>query len=75
MEYSRHEHDVLIIGSGGAGLRARVLMRFVQEQPYSAVAQALNCSEATARTHIARGRSRLRRLLAHRPAHQPQEAN
>ena len=24
MEYSRHEHDVLIIGSGGAGLRAAI---------------------------------------------------
>ena len=67
------------IGSLSRNQATAVLMRFVQEQPYSDVAQALNCSEGTARTHVTRGRSRLRRMLAHLPAHlaahQTQEAN
>jgi RNA polymerase sigma-70 factor, ECF subfamily len=41
-----------------------VLMRVVEEQPYAAVARALGCSEITARIHVMRGRSRLRRVLA-----------
>lgn len=41
------------------------LLRIVQEQPYQAVAAALGCSEATARTHVKRARARLSRILAH----------
>jgi RNA polymerase sigma-70 factor (ECF subfamily) len=40
-------------------------MRFVQELSYGEIARALGCSEVTARKHIARGRARLRTLLAH----------
>lgn len=44
---------------------AAILMRAVQEQSYRNIAQALGCSEATARTHVARARARLRQLLSH----------
>lgn len=42
-----------------------VLMRFVEELPYSQIAQALGCREVTVRKHVARARSRLSRDLAH----------
>lgn len=42
-----------------------VLLRLMHEQSYADVAAALDCSEVTARTHVARGREALSRLLAH----------
>ncbi len=42
-----------------------ILMRLVYHHSYAEIADALECSEATARTHVARGRTRLRELLAH----------
>ena len=42
-----------------------VLMRVIQGQSYRDVAAALECNEATARTHVARGRTRLQTLLSH----------
>ena len=42
-----------------------ILMRSVEELPYSDIAQALGCGEATARTHVRRGRARLAKLLPH----------
>ena len=51
-----------------------VLMRVVGEEPYDAIAHALGCSEATARTHVARARARLRHLLAHLLPGRAQEA-
>lgn len=42
-----------------------VTMRFLLYCPYEEIAQALDCAEATARVHAARGLSRLRDLLAH----------
>lgn len=50
------------------------LMRFVQELSYQEIAQALGCSEVTVRTHIARARTRLSKLLAHLAPHSPKEA-
>ncbi|MCE5230360.1 RNA polymerase sigma factor [bacterium] len=47
------------------------LMRFVQEMPYGDIAEALDCSEVTARTHVMRARVKLSDSLAHldpRPA-------
>jgi len=41
-----------------------LLMRVVQEQSYEAIAKALGCSEATARTHALRGRTKLAEALA-----------
>ena len=40
-----------------------VLLRFVDERSFAEIGQALDCSESTARTHVARARSRLARLL------------
>ncbi|MFH1743968.1 MAG: RNA polymerase sigma factor [bacterium] len=51
-----------------------VLMRIVEEQPYSSIAQALGCSEATARTHVTRARTRLCKLLSHLAPHLAEEA-
>lgn len=42
-----------------------VLMRIIQDEPYENIAQVLGCSEATVRTHVLRGRDRLRQWLAH----------
>ena len=42
-----------------------VRMRLVERFEYSDIAEALDCSEATARTHVARGRHRLQEALAH----------
>lgn len=42
-----------------------ILLRAVEEQPYSTVAQALGCSEATARVHVQRAREKLRAWLGH----------
>ncbi|MDX1973815.1 MAG: RNA polymerase sigma factor [Candidatus Sumerlaeia bacterium] len=42
-----------------------VRLRLLKQESYEAIAAALACSEATARTHVARGRARLQELLAH----------
>jgi RNA polymerase sigma factor (sigma-70 family) len=42
-----------------------VLMRIVQGEPYDAIAEALGCSEKTARVQVSRGRGRLNRWLSH----------
>lgn len=42
-----------------------VMMRIVQDEPYSTIAAALNCGEASARKHVARGRARLQQLVGH----------
>ena len=40
-----------------------VLMHLVEELPYAEVAAALECSEATVRVHVRRGREKLRQTL------------
>jgi RNA polymerase sigma factor (sigma-70 family) len=50
---------------------AAVLMRTLEEQSYSEIAQALGCSAITARVHVMRGRARLRRMLAHLATGEP----
>jgi RNA polymerase sigma-70 factor (ECF subfamily) len=42
-----------------------VLMRIIQEQPYTVIAQAMECSETTVRIHVSRGRARLIQWLSH----------
>lgn len=42
-----------------------ILMRLVHREPYSTIAEALGCGEASARKHVARGRRRLQKLLRH----------
>ncbi len=44
---------------------AAVRMRLVERFEYTDIAAALDCTEATARTHVARGRHRLQEVLAH----------
>jgi len=41
-----------------------VMMRFIQEEPFEAIAQALDCSEVTVRIHISKGRAQLRKWLS-----------
>lgn len=74
---SSQEERAEVIGAIGRLPRSQAeaaLMRFVQELSYKEIAQALGCSEATARTHIARARTRLCKLLAHLAPHSPKEA-
>ncbi len=48
-----------------------VRLRLLRQESYARIAELLSCSEATARTHVARGRARLQELLVHlSPAHQ-----
>jgi len=42
---------------------AAVLMRLVEQMPYSEIAAALECSEVTARVHVQKGREQLRLRL------------
>jgi RNA polymerase sigma-70 factor (ECF subfamily) len=42
-----------------------VMMRLIQEESFEAIAQALDCSEATVRIHISQGRTQLRKWLSH----------
>jgi len=42
-----------------------ILLRVVEDAPYQTVAQALGCSEATARVHVQRAREKLRAWLSH----------
>lgn len=41
------------------------LMRLIDGMPYADIAQALGCSESTARVHVTRGRTRLQERLSH----------
>ena len=41
-----------------------VLLRLVDRTPYPAIGDILNCSEATARSHVSKGRLRLREILS-----------
>ena len=41
-----------------------IVMHAVEHIPYEGVAAAMHCREVTARTHVARARSKLRALLA-----------
>jgi RNA polymerase sigma-70 factor, ECF subfamily len=42
-----------------------VMMRLIHEESFEAIAQVLNCSEITVRTHIFKGRAQLRKWLSH----------
>lgn len=44
---------------------AAVLMRILEERSYKEIAEVLGCREATARTHVLRGRAKLRKWLSH----------
>jgi len=40
-----------------------VLLRIIEDSPYHMIAGVLGCSEATARSHVSKGRARLVKLL------------
>jgi RNA polymerase sigma-70 factor (ECF subfamily) len=50
-----------------------VVLRILEDQPYTAIAAAMGCSENTARTHVLRGRAKLGRWLARFRPRQEQE--
>jgi RNA polymerase sigma-70 factor (ECF subfamily) len=50
-----------------------ILLHAVHGEPYRAVAEALGCSEPTARVHVQRAREKLRREFARRGATKPRE--
>jgi RNA polymerase sigma-70 factor (ECF subfamily) len=41
-----------------------VMMRLIEEESFEAIAQALDCSEGTVRTHVFRGRAQLKKWLS-----------
>jgi RNA polymerase sigma-70 factor (ECF subfamily) len=40
-----------------------VLLRALEDIPYHAIAKILGCSEATARSHVSKGKARLAKIL------------
>ena len=50
-----------------------IVMHAIEKIPYSDIAQAMHCGEASARKHAARARSRLRTLLSHLSPTQKEE--
>ncbi len=40
-----------------------VLLRIVEDEPFDAIARVLGCDEQTARSHVSKGKARLRDLL------------
>jgi RNA polymerase sigma-70 factor (ECF subfamily) len=54
------------IGRLAAKQAAAVYLRLVEEKDYAEIAVALECSEATARVHVMRGRVHLQEILAAR---------
>ncbi len=52
------------IGQLSKNQSAAVVLRLVQGQSYAAIADILGCKDSTARKHVARGREKLRELLA-----------
>lgn len=64
---SAAEQDAAIfraIGRLSKNQARAILMHAVEEVPYSAIAEAMNCGEATVRKHVARARTKLRVLLS-----------
>ena len=41
-----------------------VMMRLIHEEPFDAIARALDCSEVTVRIHVSKGRAQLRKWLS-----------
>ena len=62
--YEAQEQIFRAVGQLPRNQATAFLMRALHEQSYQEIAQALGCSEVTARTHVTRARTRLRKLLA-----------
>ena len=66
-ELSSRERESAIfraLGQLSRNQSAAVTLRLVQGESYSRIAGVLGCGDATARKHVARGRERLRQILA-----------
>jgi len=61
----KHREIFRAIGELSKNQADAILMRAIQDQPYRAIADALGCSEVTARGHVNRARVRLRETLSH----------
>jgi RNA polymerase sigma factor (sigma-70 family) len=71
-----HERQEEILGAIARLPRRQAesaLMRFSQELSYKDIAEAIGCSEVTARTHVKRARIRLAEALAHLAPHSSKE--
>lgn len=56
-----------------ANQRAAIVLRFYEDRSFSEIAEILQCSEATARSHVHRGLARLRQFVG--SSTQPGEAH
>jgi RNA polymerase sigma factor (sigma-70 family) len=66
MESARREQDILAaIGRLPRKQAVALLMRLLQDQPYSDIALVLGCSEVTARIHVSKARAKLSLWLEH----------
>lgn len=63
IQRERHEQVMHWISQLSCNQATAVLMRLVQQVSYEDIAEALGCTEATARVHVTRGRSRLAERL------------
>lgn len=66
-EATANEQESLImraIGQLSRNQATAVILRLVQGESYSAIAEALGCRKSTARKHVERGRERLRTILS-----------
>lgn len=65
-ELFRREFEEQLLRQIGALPRKQavaVTMRIVEEESFVAIAQSLGCSEVTARSHVSKGRARLKQTL------------
>lgn len=74
LQKERRKEILGAIGSLPRNQAQAIILRIVQDESYATVAHAIGCSEATARTHVKRGRARLSELLAHLLTHPRREA-
>lgn len=63
---ARQNEDVVLraISALPAKQAKAILLRFVQGLPYPAIAHILSCSEPTVRSHVSKGKARLRTMLS-----------
>jgi len=61
----QHRQVLRAIGLLPKNQARAILMHAVEEVPYSDIAAALHCREVTVRKHVARARTRLRKLLSY----------
>ena len=65
LETGEREETVMQAISALPGKQAKaVLLRVLEDLPYAAIGGMLGCSEATARSHVSKGKARLQTILA-----------